>query len=58
MIDEIHYEITMRTRVYPGQIARGKMRASEAEYRLCRMRAVLATLEHLRLKQEQEKKDD
>ena len=38
-------EIEMRERVYPSLVAKGKMKASAAEYEMMAMRAVLATLE-------------
>ena len=41
----VRREITMRERVYPSFVARGKMKSSAAEYELMAMRAVLATLE-------------
>jgi hypothetical protein len=37
----------MRSRVYPGFVGKGKMRASEADFHMDRMRAVLQTLERL-----------
>ena len=46
-IEEVKRELVMRSRVYPGFVMRGKMRASEADYHMDRMRAVLHTLERL-----------
>jgi hypothetical protein len=43
-IAEVRRELALRTRVYPGLIARGKMREAEAELCTRRMEAVLATL--------------
>jgi hypothetical protein len=40
-------EIAMRERVYPTLIAKGRMKAGDAEYELAAMRAVLATIEGL-----------
>lgn len=44
-IAEVEREIKMRVDVYARQIASGKMRKSEAEYRTDCMRAVLETLQ-------------
>jgi hypothetical protein len=41
----VRREIALRERVYPRQIAAGKMKQAEADAELARMRAVLATLE-------------
>ena len=46
-IEEVKRELAMRGRVYPSFVMRGKMRASEADYHMERMRAVLETLERL-----------
>jgi len=46
-IEEVKRELAMRGRVYPTFVIRGKMRASEADYHMDRMRAVLETLEQL-----------
>lgn len=43
----VRREVAMRERVYPSFVARGKMKASAAEYQLRAMRDVLATLERL-----------
>ena len=47
-IEEVEREINMRESVYPGWIARGKIRRSAAEYHMDRMRAVLETLKGLK----------
>lgn len=46
-IAEVQREIKMRIDVYARQIAAGKLRKSEAEYRTDCMRAVLTTLQSL-----------
>ena len=46
-IEEVERELALRSRVYPGFIARGKMRQSLADYHMTRMRAVLQTLQRL-----------
>ena len=46
-IEEVKRELAMRSRVYPGFVGKGKMRASEADFHMDRMRAVLQTLERL-----------
>ena len=46
-IEEVKRELAMRSRVYPTFVIRGKMRASEADFHMECMRAVLATLEKL-----------
>lgn len=46
-IEEIKREIAMRGRVYPGLVARGKMRKGEAEFHMSRMQAVLTTLQRI-----------
>jgi hypothetical protein len=43
-IAEVEREIRMRIEVYARQIANGKMKKSEADYRTDCMRAVLDTL--------------
>lgn len=43
-IEEVEREIALRERVYPHQIASGKMRQSIADYHMNRMKAVLDTL--------------
>jgi hypothetical protein len=47
-IAEVHREIEMRKRVYPGMIDRTKMTPHEAEVRTLNMVAVLQTLERVR----------
>jgi hypothetical protein len=47
-ISEVDRELAMREKVYPGWVKSRKMREQEAEYHLNRMRAVKATLEWLR----------
>lgn len=46
-IDEVRRELAMRQRVFPGLIAKGKMRQGEADLHMQRMQAVLETLERL-----------
>jgi hypothetical protein len=46
-IAEVDREISLRERVYPEQIRRGKMRQAEAEMLIGRMRAVRASLAFL-----------
>lgn len=46
-IAEVRREIDMRGHVYPGLVARGRMRQSEADLCTDRMRDVLATLQWL-----------
>lgn len=46
-IAEVDREISLRERVYPEQIRRGKMRQAEAELLIGRMRAVRASLSFL-----------
>lgn len=43
-IGEVQREIAMRERVYPHQIAAGKMKQGEADMLIDRMRSVLETL--------------
>lgn len=43
-IQEVRRELTMRERVYPGLVARGKMTRKDAETHTARMEAVLRTL--------------
>ena len=43
-IEEIEREIMLRGRVYPHQVASGKMKQSIADYHMGRMQAVLETL--------------
>ena len=47
-IEEVDREIELRRRVYPGQVASGKMRQSVANYHLERMLAVKETLERIK----------
>lgn len=47
-IAEIDREITMRQRVYPEQIRRGKMRQAEADLLMGRIQAVRASLVFLK----------
>jgi hypothetical protein len=47
-ISEIDREISMRQRVYPEQIRRGKMRKAEAELLMSRIQAVRASLMFLK----------
>ena len=46
-IEEVERELTLRSRVYPGFVASGKMKQSIADYHMGRMRAVLQTLKRL-----------
>jgi hypothetical protein len=46
-ITEVDREISLRERVYPEQIRRGKMRQAEAELLIGRMQAVRASLAFL-----------
>jgi hypothetical protein len=46
-IEEVEREIALRERVYPNQVARGKMRQGVADFHKQRMVAVLETLKHL-----------
>jgi len=48
-IAEVEREIAMRRRVYPGQVARGKMRQGEADVLISRMEDVLVSLRKLQL---------
>lgn len=43
-IQEIEREIALREKVYPHQVASGRMRQAVADYHMERMHAVLATL--------------
>lgn len=47
-IAEVKREIELRLRVYPGLVFSRKMKQEAADIHLENMRAVLATLEHLR----------
>lgn len=47
-IGEVEFEITMREKVYPSMVARGRMRQSEADYHLSAMKAIRTTLKWLR----------
>ena len=51
-IEEVEREIALRERVYPHQVASGKMRQSVADYHLDRMRAVFRTLTWLQENEE------
>lgn len=42
---EIEREITMRKKVYPGLVSKGKMKKDEANRRIAVMEAVLQTLQ-------------
>lgn len=42
---EIEREITMRKKVYPGLVVKGKMKPDEANRRIAVMEAVLQTLQ-------------
>jgi hypothetical protein len=43
-IAEVEYELKMRRRVYPHQVAIRKMKQGEADMRIAHMTAVLETL--------------
>jgi hypothetical protein len=43
-IAEVREEINMRRRVYPSQVAKGKMRQSEADYKIATMECIVRTL--------------
>ena len=47
MIEEVERELRMRSQVYPGLVARKRMRQSEAIEHTERMKSVLATLQQL-----------
>lgn len=47
-IEEVQREIELRRKVYPHQVATGKMRESVAALHIQRMEAVLTTLQWLR----------
>lgn len=47
-ISEVQREIGLRKNVYPGLVARGKMRQGEADEHMARIEAVLTTLIWLR----------
>jgi hypothetical protein len=47
-IAEVERELALRSRVYPGLVAKKKMRQSEADEHTRRMQDVLATLRSLR----------
>ena len=51
-IDEVRRELAQRQQVYRGLIGQGKMRQSEADYRIGCMTAVLATLEYMQTHRE------
>lgn len=46
-ISEVRRELALRSAVYPGLIAKKKMRQGEADLHVARMAAVLKTLEWL-----------
>jgi len=48
MVGEAVYELAMRDQVYPGLVARGKLRQSEADWHRGNMAAILRPLEWLR----------
>lgn len=48
-INEVQAEIAMRERVYPGLVAKRKMRQSEADHKTSCMTAVLQTLRWLQV---------
>lgn len=56
-IEEVQREITLRGRVYPHQVASGKMKQSIADYHMGRMQAVLETLRGIELLREQVEHD-
>lgn len=41
-------ELGFRERVYPGWVAKGKMKQAEADYQIAAMKAVLETLKTLK----------
>ena len=43
-IEELQRELSLRGTVYPGWVARGKLRQSEADEHMARLRAALDTL--------------
>lgn len=47
-ITEVERELKMRGTVYTGQVARGRMKQSEADYHIANMTAVLDTLKWLK----------
>lgn len=51
-IEEIERELQMRSGVFPGLVARGKMRQSVADLHKARMNAVLDTLIWLQANEE------
>jgi len=58
LIDEVDYELGMRAAVYPSQVQRKRMRQSEAEYHIDRMRAIRSLLERLQDAQLRRKGDE
>ncbi len=46
-ISEVKRELQLRRHVYPGLVGRGRMRQSEADEHMARLRASLATLERV-----------
>lgn len=51
-ISEIKRELSMRAAVYPGLVAKKKMRQGEADLHVARMQEVLKTLETLKGRQD------
>ena len=47
-VEEVVREIDERNRDYPGLVRKGRLRESQAEYHISRMKSVLATLAWLR----------
>lgn len=47
-ISEIQREIGLRKNVYPGLVARGRMRQGEADEHMARIEAALTTLQWIR----------
>ena len=43
-IEEVEYEIAMRRKVYPGLVARGRIRQAEADEHVLRLECALDTL--------------
>jgi hypothetical protein len=46
-LEEVVQEIKRREREYPGDVTRGRLRASEADFKIDRLRGVKSTLEWL-----------
>jgi hypothetical protein len=47
-IASVRREIGMRERVYPGFVAKGRMKQEQADHEIAAMKAVLGTLEGLK----------